>query len=389
MPRLATLVLALLAIVACGTSSAAAVVRSPGPSASASESASPSPTAEAWNLDADIGSIMVLSWTASTPWPQVQSVLVNDHIGGALLFAANFGGTPQGLKRMNDQLLALSARECLSHPLLTMLDQEGGDVTNVKAPFAPPWQVVMASGGAAHVHDLEKASAAGLRAAGLGLNLAPVADVRTNPLDAVIGGRSFGSKTNSVAPLVAAAVQGLHDGGVGATLKHFPGLGGAAGDPHLAIPTDSESAAHWMSVQVPAFRAGVAAGADAVMVTAVYEPALGARTVPAIFSPQVVGLIRTQLGFDGVVMTDSLSMGGIGAKWSLPQAAILSLAAGNDMILLSNGSPSYEASAILAVKKAVISGRLSWVQIHASAQRVNALRDRWGRAPAACTSAAA
>ena len=385
---LTVLVLAAFAVTGCGTSSAAARLPSSSAVATSSPPASPSPSAEAWNLDADIGSIMVLSWTASTPWSQVQPVLVNYHIGGVLLFAANFGGTPQGLKRMDDQLLGVSSTECLSHPLLTMLDQEGGDVTNVKAPFAPPWQVTMASGGARHVHDLEQASGAGLRAAGLGLNLAPVADVRTNPLDAVIGGRSFGSNTNAVAPLVAAAVQGLHDGGVGATLKHFPGLGGAAGDPHLAIPTDSESSAQWMKVQLPAFRAGVAAGADAVMVTAVYEPGLGAGNVPAVFSSQVVGLIRTQLGFNGVVITDSLSMGGIGAKWPLPQAAVMALAAGNDMILLSNGSPSYEASAIAAVKKAVISGRLSWVQIHASAQRVNALRDRWGRAPAPCASSA-
>jgi beta-N-acetylhexosaminidase len=343
----------------------------------------PTPTAE-WNLDEDIGSIMVLSWTASTPWSQARDVLVNDQVGGVLLFAANFGGTPLGLKNLDDQLLALSSSSCLSHPLLTMLDQEGGEVANVRAPFAPPWQAVMAEGGAAGVHQLEEANGAGLHAAGLGLDLAPVADVRTNPLDEVIGARSFGSNTGAVAPLVSAAVEGLHDGGVGATLKHFPGLGGAAGDPHVAIPTDPESAAQWARVQLPAFQAGVAAGADAVMVTAVYVPGLGAGSMPALFSPHVVGLIRTQLGFGGVIVTDSLSMGGIGAKWSLPQAAVLAVAAGNDMILLSNGSPAYEAAAIAAVKKAVLSGQLSWTQIHASAMRVDALRDRWGRRPIRC-----
>jgi beta-N-acetylhexosaminidase len=389
MRRITFLVLAVWALAACGSSSAAARLSpSPTGAASASPSPSPSPTA-AWNLDEDVGSIMVLSWTASTPFSQVQHFLAADRIGGVLLFASNFGGTPQGLRKLDDQLQAVASGECLSHPLITMLDQEGGDVTNVKAAFAPPWQATMAAGGAAHVHDLEQTNAAGLRAAGVALDLAPVADVRTNPLDAVIGARSFGSSTASVAPLVAAAVSGLHDGGVGATIKHFPGLGGAAGDPHVAIPTDNETAAHWAAVQLPSFQAGVAAGADAVMVTAVYTPNLGAKNVPALFSPQVVGLIRSQLGFNGVIITDSLSMGGIGAKWPLPQAAVLSLAAGNDMILLSNGSPEYEASAIAAVKNAVRSGRLSWAQIHASAQRVNALRDRWGTAPAACSTPAA
>jgi beta-N-acetylhexosaminidase len=234
------------------------------------------------------------------------------------------------------------------------------------------------------VRALEAVNGAGLRAAGVGLNLAPVADVRTNSLDGIIGARSFGSSPSVVAPLVAAAVSGLHDGGVGAVLKHFPGLGGAAGDPHEAIPTDHTSLDAWTSVQLPAFASGVAAGADAVMVTAVYEPSLDGGSMPAMFSSAIVGRLRSQLGFNGVIMTDSLSMGGIGARWSLPEAAVLALAAGNDMLLLGNGDPSYEAAAVAAVRAAVLSGRLDRARLHESALRVNALRDRWGRRPLPC-----
>src|SRR5437870_13560865 len=188
----------------------------------------------------------------------------------------------------------------------------------------------MASSGPDVVRELERIDGAGLRTAGIDLNLAPVADVRTNPLDGVIGDRSFGSDPTVVAPLVGAAVQGLHDGGVGATVKHFPGLGGAAGDPHVAIPTDPESEAQWEAVQMPAFQAGIAAGADAVMVTSVYVPGLGGGSMPAMFSVPVVGKLRTQLGFEGVTVSDSLSMGGIVTRWSLPDAAVMALAAGND-----------------------------------------------------------
>src|SRR5207244_4655254 len=138
-----------------------------------------------------------------------------------------------------------------------------------------------------------------------------------------------------------AAVQGLHDGGVGATVKHWPGLGGAAGNPHVAIPTDPETEAQWTKTQLPGFRAGIAAGADAVMTTSVYVPGLGAGKTPALFSASVVGRLRTQLGFGGVIMSDSLSMYGIGLKWTLPQAAVLALAAGNDTLLLGNGDPNY------------------------------------------------
>jgi beta-N-acetylhexosaminidase len=340
---------------------------------------SPSPTAPPWNLDADIGSVMVISWRGSIGWESVRPVLVDYHVGGVLLFTSNFGGTPDGAKEWSDRLQALSATTCMDHPVLAMLDEEGGEVANIKASFAPPWPHTMAASGPAGVRELERVNGVGLRAAGIGLNLAPVADVQTNPRDLVIGWRSFGSDPAAVAPLVGAAVQGLHDGGVGATVKHFPGLGGAAGDPHVATPTDPESEAQWMKVQVPAFKAGIDAGADAVMTTAVYVPGLGGGNMPALLSPAVVSRLRTQLGFTGVIVSDSLSMGGIGARWSLPEAAVLALAAGNDMLLLGNGDPSYEVEAIAAVKAAVLSGRLDRTKLHESAMRVNALRDKWGR----------
>jgi len=243
----------------------------------------------------------------------------------------------------------------------------------------------MAPQGPDVVRELERINGAGLRSAGVDLNLAPVADVRTNPLDDVIGDRSFGSSPSVVAPLVTAAVQGLHDGGVGATVKHWPGLGGAAGNPHVAIPTDPTTEAAWTKTQLPGFRAGIAAGADAVMVTSVYMPGLGAGKTPALFSASVVGRLRSApLGFSGVIMSDSLSMGGIGARWGLPEAAVMALAAGNDMLLLGNGDPNYEVSAIAAVKAAVLSGRLDRTRLHESAMRANALRDRWGRRLTPC-----
>jgi beta-N-acetylhexosaminidase len=335
------------------------------------------------NLDEDIGSVMVLSWKASgqdAMWPQVQSMLGDGgHVGGVLMFGANFGGNPASLKDWSDKLTALAASSCLDHPILLMVDEEGGAVAQVKADWAPPSQMVVGAGGADRVRDAERTAAVGLRSIGVGLNLAPVADVRTNARDAIIGDRSFGANPAVVAPLVTAAVEGLHAGGVGATLKHFPGLGGAAGDPHAAIPTDSTSDATWQKVQMPAFQAGIAAGADVVMTTAVYVPGLGGGTMPAMFSAPVVGRLRTQMGFGGVIMTDSLSMGGVTARWSLPEAAVMALAAGNDEVLLSNGDPTYEAAAMAAVKAAVLSGRLDRAKLHESAMRVNALRDRWGR----------
>jgi beta-N-acetylhexosaminidase len=330
------------------------------------------------SLDEDIGSVVVVSWRGGEISPGVGSLLDDGRVGGVLLFASNFSG-PAGLASLTNRLHALTTSACLDHPILVMLDEEGGQVTRVQAGFAPPSQLVAGSGGADQVRAIERASAAGLHQLGVGLNLAPVADVRTNSGDQIILDRSFGANPAIVAPLVGAAVLGLHDGGVGATLKHFPGLGGAAGDPHVAIPTDYESEAQWQHVQMPAFQAGIAAGADAVMTTAVYVPGLGGGTTPAMFSAPVVGRLRAQLGFGGVIVTDSLSMGGVGARYSLPEAAVAAIAAGNDLVLLGNGDPGYEAEAIVAVRAAVVSGRLDRAALHESAMRVNRLRDRWGR----------
>ena len=340
---------------------------------------SPSPNARpvVSSLDDDIGAVLVVSQSGTQMSPTLRSMLTTGHIGGILLFRSNFK-TAAGLKAWTDQLRALASRACLDHPILVMVDEEGGQVNQVQAGFAAPSELSAGAGGPARVRAIERAAATGLHGLGVGLDLAPVADVRTNPNDLVIGDRSFGSSTATVAPLVAAAVKGLHDGGVGATLKHFPGLGGAAGDPHVAIPTDYESEAQWSRVQMPAFKAGIAAGADAVMTTAVYVPGLGAGNTPAMFSPSVVGRLRTQLGFQGVIITDSVSMGGIGARYPLPQATVMALVAGNDLVLLSNGDPNYELKAKAAVRAAVLAGRVDRAALHASAMRVNSLRDRWG-----------
>jgi beta-N-acetylhexosaminidase len=359
---------------ACASSSPLALATPSGPPAVLPVA---NPTPDLGSLDDDIGSVLVVSWTGTAITPTLLALLEQGRVGGVLLFSSNFRGT-SGLRSLTTRLTAEASSACLDHPILVMLDEEGGQVNRVQAPFAPPSELLAGAGGADHVFSVEQASAAGLRSLGVGLNLAPVADVRTNPGDTVIGDRSFGSNPGVVAPLVTAAVNGLHAGGVGATLKHFPGLGGAAGDPHVAIPTDPESEAQWEQVQLPAFRSGIAAGADAVMTTAVYVPGLGGGGTPAMFSPPVVARLRTQLGFGGVIVSDSVSMGGIGARWSVPEATVMALAAGNDLVLLGNGDPAYEMKALATVRAAVLSGRLDRARLHESAMRVNALRDRWG-----------
>jgi beta-N-acetylhexosaminidase len=344
----------------------------------------PSPTAPVEQgpvplpLDLAVGQMMAASFGGPTITDGLRHLILDEKVGTVLVFGDNFNDAAS-LARLTADLQTLGRQAGLPAPLLVTLDEEGGRVMRVTDGVAPlPSELELGRGGPQAVHDGVAATAAGLHRLGVQLDLAPVADLRTNPADAVIGDRSFGGDAATVGPLVAAAVAGLHDGGVGATLKHFPGLGGAAGDPHAAMPTDYENLDQWAASQARSFQAGIDAGADAVMTTAVVVPGLDPSGTPALFSHAVVtGLLRDRLHFQGVIVTDGLGMGGITTLYSLPDAAVAAVRAGNDLVLLNSADAGYQASAIEAVKQQVRSGSISMDQVQASAARVIALRARW------------
>lgn len=333
---------------------------------------------EALSLDMAAGQVVAASFFGPHITPGLRHLIVDDKVGSVLIFRDNFVDAA-GLKRLTSDLQALGREAGLPAPLLVTVDEEGGRVMRITDGVAGlPAPADLGARGPDVVRSATAATASGLHALGVQLDLAPVADLRLNPADAVIGDRSFGSDPGRVGPLVAAAIAGMHDGGIGATLKHFPGLGGAAGDPHSAIPTDPESPAQWQATQALSFKAGIDAGADAVMTTAVYVPGLDPSGIPALFSRRVVtGLLREQLGFQGVIVSDGLGMGGITARYTLPDATVAALQAGNDLVLLNSGDAAYQEQAILAIKRAVLSGTIPSTQLQDSAQRVVALRARW------------
>jgi beta-N-acetylhexosaminidase len=328
-------------------------------------------------LDVAVGQMFAATFNGRVITPGLRHLILDDKVGTVLLFADNFRDAAD-LARLDSELVRLGQEARLPAPLLITLDQEGGQVARVRDGITQlPSEMELGARGPAVVRAAIASMASGLHQLGVGLDLAPVADLRTNPADAVIEDRSFGSDPAKVGALVAAAVQGLHDGGVGATLKHFPGLGGAAGDPHSAIPTDPVSQDRWQRTQALSFAAGIAAGADAVMTTAVYVPGLDGSHTPAFFSRVVVtGLLREQLGFNGVIVCDSLSMPGVSNVYGLPSASVLAVSAGNDLVLLGEGDSRREEAALKAVESAVTEGNIPIDQVEASAQRVVQLRLR-------------
>jgi beta-N-acetylhexosaminidase len=322
--------------------------------------------------------MMAASFGGSNITEGLRRLILDEKVGTVLIFGDNFTDAAS-LLRLTTQLQRLGRDAGLPAPLLIAVDEEGGRVMRVQDGVAAlPSELALGARGPQGVRDGVAATASGLHALGIQLDLAPVADLRSNPADAVIGDRSFGGDPAVVGPLVAAAVNGLHDGGVAATLKHFPGLGGAAGDPHSAMPTDGESLDRWAATQARSFAAGIDAGADAVMTTAVVVPGLDPSGTPALFSRAIVtGLLRDRLNFQGVIVTDGLGMGGITTLYGLPDATVAAVRAGNDLILLNSADAGYQASAIEAVKQQVRGGAIPMDQVQASAARVIALRARW------------
>jgi beta-N-acetylhexosaminidase len=362
----------------------AVVTPSPAASASPALATTPAPTVDLrpapLSLDMAVGQMMAASFGGPSVTDGLRHLILDQKVGTVLIFGDNFTDAAS-LGRLTAELQALGRQAGLPAPLLVAVDEEGGRVMRVHDGVAAlPSQLEVGAGGPQAVRQAVANTAAGLHTLGIQLDLAPVADLRTNPADGVIGDRSYGGDASVVGPLVAAAVTGLHDGGVGATLKHFPGLGGAAGDPHAAMPTDGESLEQWTATQARSFQAGIDAGADAVMTTAVVVPGLDPTGTPAVFSRAIVtGLLRDRLNFEGVIVTDGLGMGGITTLYGLPDATVAAVRAGNDLVLLNSADAAYQASAIESVKQQVRAGVIPMEQVQASAARVIALRARWPR----------
>jgi beta-N-acetylhexosaminidase len=326
-----------------------------------------------------IGQMLVAGVGGTQITPGLRHLILDDKVGGVILFASNFGGTAVGLQSWSRQLQELGKQAGLPAPMLITTDQEGGQISSVTSGITQlPSEHDLGMRGAAAATEQVREMAAGLAASGVDIDLAPVADLRTNPQDAVIGARSFGPDVSVVGPLVAAYVAGLHRGGVASTLKHFPGLGGAPGNPHFAITADPVDMATWVRTSAQSFAAGIAAGTDAVMTTAVRVPGLDPSGRPAMLSRAVVtGLLRQKLGFHGVIVTDSLALGGLQAIEPIPQSIVDAARAGNDLLLMSDSDTTLEDHAVMALRSAVDAGIVVAAEVQASAQRVIALRMRY------------
>lgn len=297
--------------------------------------------------------------------------------GGVHIGLWNVEGPAQLAGLVAEVQAAIAQRGVTDTPIIAV-DHEGGSLT----PFLrgevtnlPGNMAVGAIGDPNVARTIGSLMGRELSALGITLNWAPVVDVNSNPKNPVIGVRAFGDSPELVGAMGAAMIEGLQSEGVGATAKHFPGHGDTEVDSHMGLPVTSCDLATLRAVHLPAFQAAVRAGVDAVMTAHILVPGL-ARALPATLNPEILdGLLRKELGYQGVIVTDALEMWGIQGTFDLAEAAVMAIEAGADIPLIVFDEQS-RRRAFDAVRLALASGRISQERLELSVGRVRSLRRR-------------
>lgn len=259
-------------------------------------------------------------------------------------------------------------------PLIVSIDQEGGRVTRIAAPATeyPASMAIGAGRSAADAKRLATVNGHELRAMGITQNFAPDADVNSNPLNPIIGSRSFSADPSLTCELVAAEIDGYQNSGratetVSAAAKHFPGHGDAATDSHTGLPVIDRTERQWRQIDLPPFQAAINAGTDVIMTAHITVPSLDPSGEPATLSkPIMTGILRDELHYNGVVVTDSLQMAGVRQMHPDAEIPVLALEAGVDQMLM----PPDLGVAIKGVLDAVGSGRLTEQRLDQSVRRI-------------------
>jgi len=328
------------------------------------------------SLEAKVGQLFQVGFHGTEPSDAVRELVADYGVGGVIYFSRNVE-TPAQTAALSAALQE-EARDATGVPLSISTDQEGGIVSRVPFGTIPPGQMALgATRDADLARELGAAVAGQLRAVGINTDFAPVLDVNNNPDNPVIGVRSFGSDPALVGELGSAVAAGLQSGGVAACGKHFPGHGDTATDSHEAMPTVGHDRDRLDAVELAPFRAAVDAGVDAIMTAHVNFPAIEPDPdVPATLSERVLtGLLRRELGFDGVVVTDCMEMSAIADGVGTVDGAVRTIRAGADVVLVSH-TPERQRAAIEAVVDAVRDGTIPEERIDESVRRVLRLKAR-------------
>jgi beta-N-acetylhexosaminidase len=303
----------------------------------------------------DIGQFLIGSIPGKTVPAELRSLAREFDLGGVIFFGRNIEA-PEQVAELAVESEALGRVS----PAWVSVDQEGGRVARLKEPFTkwPPMATLGRAGSEALAERFAKALASELLATGITLDYAPVLDIHTNPKNPVIGDRALAERAEDVARLGRVIIRSLQGLGLAACGKHFPGHGDTSTDSHHELPIIEHPSDRLRAVELEPFRAAVAEQVAFIMTAHVLVPSLD-ETRPATLSPAVVQeLLRDELGFEGVILSDDLEMKAVSAKYGVPEAAVEAVRAGCDAVLVCSGDIDLQGRTLEALVKAVESGAI-------------------------------
>ena len=307
-------------------------------------------------------------------------------LGGVIYFARNVE-SPEQVAELSREAQELT-REI---PLWISVDQEGGRVARLKTPFTvwPAMRTLGRSRDEGLADRFARALATELKAVGISLDYTPVLDIHTNPSNPVIGDRSLAEQADEVAKLGTVIIRALQAEGVAACGKHFPGHGDTSVDSHFELPLIEHPPERLAAVELVPFKAAIDAGVASIMTAHILIPALDAER-PATLSPRVVTqMLKEDLGYQGLVLSDDLEMKAISGRFGIEDATVMAIAAGCDAVLMCAANQDEQARALEAVVRAVEQGTLPQKRVEDAVARHRRVKERFlARVPSPLSGAA-
>ena len=321
-------------------------------------------------IEEKVGQLIMVGFDGTQANEAIEAHIRQRFVGGVVLFSRNIE-TPQQTAELTNQLQRLTEATTRQIPLFIGIDQEGGWVIRLKegATVLPGNMALGATDSTELAERAGEITAVELAAVGVNLNFAPVMDVNNNPQNPVIDRRSFGESPELVSRLGVAYIHGLQRNGVLATAKHFPGHGDTTVDSHFDLPTVNHDRERIHALELQPFRAGIDADVAAIMTAHIIYPAFDPDR-PATLSPAILtDLLREELGFDGLLITDDMEMKAIDEHYRSGEAAVMAVEAGADIVMVL-WSPTKQLEVFDALLSAVKSGRISQARLDQSVERI-------------------
>lgn len=306
--------------------------------------------------------------------PELLRFVRESDVGGVILFLRNYESPGQ----VFDLISAL--RDAAKNPLIVSVDQEGGRVARLTSPFTkiPPMaKIGLADPGGGLAREVGGLIGTELSAAGFNLNFAPVLDVATNPKNPVIGDRAFSSDADVVARLGCEFISGMESSGVAACGKHFPGHGDTIADSHHELPVLSHARGRFDSCEFVPFRAAARAGVSSMMIAHILATSLDPNVPSSISRATITGILRDEIGYDGVIFSDDLMMKGIADMHPPHESAWRAIMAGTDIAMVCSDDIRVHKRVLDGLKRAADDGRLSGERILESLARIDRFKKRF------------